>query len=60
MILSDIWRVRVLNFFFWMKVFEFNKGWVKVKCGKDVFEIRIRYIIVVLGRGGVDWFYDVV
>lgn len=49
-----------VKFFFWMKVFEFNKGWVKVKCGKDVFEIRIRYIIVVLGRGGVDWFYDVV
>ncbi|WP_457751869.1 NAD(P)/FAD-dependent oxidoreductase [Thermococcus sp.] len=48
-----------VEFLLWTKALEFGKGWVKVKRGKDVFEIKARYIIVAPGRGGADWFQRV-
>ncbi|WP_457743053.1 NAD(P)/FAD-dependent oxidoreductase [Thermococcus sp.] len=48
-----------VKFLLWTKALEFGKGWVKVKRGKDVFEIKARYIIVAPGRGGADWFHEV-
>ena len=48
-----------VKFLLWTKALEFGQGWVKVRRGKDVFEIKARYIIVAPGRGGADWFHEV-
>ncbi|AEH25045.1 NAD(P)/FAD-dependent oxidoreductase [Pyrococcus yayanosii] len=48
-----------VKFFLWTRALEFNRGWVKVRRGKDIFTIETRYIIVAPGRGGADWFHDV-
>ncbi|ASJ05597.1 NAD(P)/FAD-dependent oxidoreductase [Thermococcus barossii] len=48
-----------VEFLLWTKALEFGQGWVKVKKGKDVFEIKARYIVVAPGRGGADWFHEV-
>ena len=48
-----------VKFLLWTKALEFGKGWVKVRRGKDVFEIKAKYIIVAPGRGGADWFHGV-
>ncbi|BAA29376.1 NAD(P)/FAD-dependent oxidoreductase [Pyrococcus horikoshii] len=48
-----------VKFLLWTKALEFNKGWVKVRRGKDTFTINARYIIVAPGRGGADWFHEV-
>ncbi|AMQ19003.1 NAD(P)/FAD-dependent oxidoreductase [Thermococcus peptonophilus] len=61
-VIGDIKRYlesKGVKFMLWTKALEFNRGWVKVKRGKDVFEIRTKYIIVAPGRGGADWFHDV-
>jgi uncharacterized FAD-dependent dehydrogenase len=48
-----------VEFLLWTKALEFGKGWVRVRRGKDVFELNAKYIIVAPGRGGADWFHDV-
>ncbi len=50
---------RGVKFLLWTKALEFNRGWVKVRRGKETFTIRARYIIVAPGRGGADWFHEV-
>ncbi|AEC51837.1 hypothetical protein PNA2_0921 [Pyrococcus sp. NA2] len=48
-----------VKFLLWTKALEFNKGWVKVRKGRDVMTIKAKYIIVAPGRGGADWFHEV-
>jgi len=48
-----------VDFLLWTKVLEFKRGRIKVRRGKDVFEIESRHIIVAPGRGGADWFHEV-
>ena len=61
-VIDDIKRhleAKGVRFLLWTKALEFGKGSVRVKRGKDVFEIKARYIIVAPGRGGADWFHEV-